>query len=184
MYIEDREEAVPSVAELLKTCRYLLGSVVLLYHRICLLLVEHPCLSCEEVCRLLGSELLVLRVLSIAEDIDEGLGLAGSKCDLFVVRSYGRPAVSKGVGRLVSLNCSGVVPAVVDASEEGVTVCIVAVDSVVYCIERVVIASVSVLCYVVDSGALYLNASCGEVSLEVRAVVLSVPKAPLGNGED
>ena len=46
------------------------------------------------------------------------------------------------------------------------------------------ITSVSVLSYVVDSGAFDLDTACREVSLEVCAVVLSVPEAPFSDRED
>ena len=44
------------------------------------------------------------------------------------------------------------------------------------------VAALAVLGLVVDGGAYYLNTAGGEVSLEVGAVVLSVPEAPLCKG--
>ncbi len=46
------------------------------------------------------------------------------------------------------------------------------------------ITSVSVLCYVVDSRTFDLNTACREVSLEVCAVVLSIPETPFSDRED
>ena len=71
--IENRKETVPCFTELCKTCCYLFRSIVLLDHCISLFLVEYPGLSCEEVSGLFRSELLILRILSIAEDIDKSL---------------------------------------------------------------------------------------------------------------
>ena len=64
-------------------------------------------------------------------------------------------------------------------TDESVTVGVVSVNSIVYGVECEVVASVAVFGLVVDGGAYYLNAAGGEVSLEVCAVVLSVPEAPL-----
>ena len=70
-----------------------------------------------------------------------------------------------------------IVESVVQA-DESVAVCVIAVNLVVYRIESVVIAAVAVFCFVVDNRIFDFNAAGREVSLEVRAVVLSVPETP------
>ena len=92
--------------------------------------------------------------------------------------SDGGPAVSEGVCSLAVEDSLRIVESVVK-TDESVTVGIVAVNSIVYGVECKVVASVAVFGLVVDGGADYLNTAGGEVSLEVCAVILSVPEAPL-----
>ena len=89
-----------------------------------------------------------------------------------------RPAVGEGVVSLAVQDSLRVVEAVVQA-DEGIAVGIVAVDGIVNGVECEVVAAVAVFGLVVDGRAHYLNTAGGEVSLEVGAVVLSVPEAPL-----
>ena len=92
-----------------------------------------------------------------------------------------RPAVGEGVVSLAVQDSLRVVEAVVQA-DEGIAVGIVAVDGIVNGVECEVVAAVAVFGLVVDGGAYYLNTAGGEVSLEIGAVVLSVPEAPLCKG--
>ena len=99
------------------------------------------------------------------------------------MRSDGRPAVSERIVSLAGKYSLRVMETIVK-TDERISVDIVAVDLVVYCIECEMISSISILSLVVDGRAYYFYAACAEVSLEVGAVVLRVPKAPFCKGEE
>ena len=172
--IDNAEKSVPSCLEFFKTCGYLFRSVILLDHCESLFLIDSNAVSLE---------LLVNRHFNIAEDKYKSLWLARSKCYLLVVWSDRWPAVCKWVVSLACFNSLWVMEAVIK-TDKWISVCIIAVYLVIYCIECKVISSVSVFCLVIDSWAYYLNTACAEVSLEVCAVVLSVPKTPLCKWEE
>ena len=159
---------IPCSLQLCETSLNLFRSVVLLDHFESLNLVDSLAVSLE---------LLVYRHFNIAENEYQSLGFAGLESDFLIVRSDRRPAVSERVSSLSSLNSLRIMEAVVQ-TDKGISVCIIAVDFIVYCVECKVVTSVSVFSLVVDSRAANLNSACGEVSLEVCAVILSVPQTP------
>ena len=172
--IQDSEKLVPGGAKLCHACGNLLRSVVFLHHGKRLGLVDGLAVSLK---------LLVRRHLNVAEDEDKGLRLAGSKGNLLKMRSNRSPAVGEGVVRLTCENRLRIAETVVK-TDEGIAVGIVAVDVGIYRVKCEMIAAVTVLGLVVNRGAYNLNTSGGEVALEVVAVVLSVPEAPLSEREE
>ena len=144
---------------------------------------------CEELlCRSLVDDagrlpLLVLRIFAVAEDKHEGFRLTGLKRNMKLVGCDRVPAARNGVCAALShdgLRCVGPVVGadeIIAARVERGDICI---DGV----ERVVIASLSVLCLVIDCGAHNLDLAGAQVSLEVRHVVHRVPEAPLHIRED
>ena len=122
--------------------------------------------------------LVLLRHLDVAEDEHERPAFAGRELDLELVRGDGRPAVGDGVAGLAGKDrARGVVSGV--RAEERLAVGVEAVGPGVHGVERVVVAALAVFGLVVDRAAEDLHLAGGEVALEVRAVVLRVPEAPL-----
>ena len=134
-------------------------------HGKCFYLVD-----CLAVC----FEFLIFRHFYITEYEYECFALARCKCDLLAVGSDRRPAVCDRISRRIVCNNLWIAEAVVH-TDESISVCIKAVDLIIYSIESKVITSVSVFCLVIYSRADYLNTSCREVSLEVCAVILRIP---------
>ena len=97
--------------------------------------------------------------------------------------SDGRPAISNRVARLALKYSLRICKIIVNASHKCLTVGIKTVDRLIYGVESKVISSFLIFGLVVNCAALDLYLTCVEVSLEVGAVVLSVPKAPLNEGE-
>ena len=93
------------------------------------------------------------------------------------MRSNGRPAVCEGIGCLAGKNSLRIVESVVK-TDEGITIGIISVDCIVYGIECIVITSVSVFSLVIDNGSVNYYTAGREVSLEVCAVILCIPKTP------
>ena len=160
--------------EFCKTCCNLLRSVVFLHHLKSLNLVDRLAISFE---------LLVNRHLNISKNKYKSLCLARSKSDLLVVWSDWWPSICKWIIWLAGFNSLWVVETIVK-SDEWISVCIVAIDLVIYCVECEMITSVSVLCLVVDCWTNNLYTTCTEVSLEVCAVILCIPETPLFKWEE
>ena len=171
--IQNAEEFVPCGAKLCHACRNLGGGVVFVNHGKGFHLVDGLAVCLK---------FLVNGHLHIAEDENKGLAFARGKSNLLVMGSNRSPAVREGVGCLAGKHGLRIAETVVK-SDEGITVGIIAVDGLVYRVESIVIAAVSVFRLMINDRAVHLNASGGKVSLEVVAVILCIPEAPLGEGE-
>ena len=128
-------------------------------------------------------ELLVRRVLVVAEDENDLLGLAGLEAQLDVVRADRRPAVGDRVERLAALDRRRVVPTAVGAQER------VALGVEAGQLGRAgeigeVVAPLAILGLVVDDLVFDLDLAGAEVALEIGGVVLRVPEAELDAGEE
>ena len=174
IHIQDAQQLIPVSTQLLHAVCELLRSGVFVDHCLGFYLVDGLAV---------GFKLLILRHLHVAEYKYQSLGLTRLQSDLLEVGCDGSPAVCKAVVCLVCDNCLRITETVVE-TDEGIAVGIVAVDRVVYGIECVMVAAVSVLGLVIDHGTVYFDTAGREVTLEVVGVVLRIPQTPLCKREE
>ena len=127
-----------------------------------------------------GNELLVHRVLAVAQHKDQAQCLTRLQFAADAVAGDGRPAMSVAVGGRVVPHHLRIAEAVVQA-QEGFPAGVIAVHRRVDGIDGVMIAALPVLGLVVDGGAAVFKLHFRQrvVALEVGGVVLRVPQAEL-----
>ena len=125
-----------------------------------------------------GNELLLLRVLDVAQTEQDAVALAGGEGQVNVQRTHRCPAVGNAAGAVPGADGLRVCRAAVHAAE-GIPGGVEAVHRAVCPEHGVVVAALAVLGLVVDDAALYLYLTGGVVALEVGAVVHGIPQAEL-----
>ena len=127
-------------------------------------------------------ELLVLRVLHVAQQEDEVAALARCQFHFEVMRGDGAPAVGDAVRGASGQHVLRVGKFVVEA-DEALAVRVEALDGRVDAVVGVVVAAFLVFRFVVDDRAFHLHLAGREVTLEVLHVRGGIPQAPFGEGE-
>ncbi len=130
-----------------------------------------------------GFELLVVRVLRVAEHEDHLARLAGFETQAHVMVADRGPAVRDRAGEVAALDRERRVPAAV-RPEERLALGLEALDRLGAGEVREVVAPLPVLGLVVDDAAVHLDLAGGEVALVVGGVVLRVPETELDRGEE
>ena len=129
-----------------------------------------------------GIELLVNRVLMVAQQEDDLLCLTGLQLQLHLVRPHRRPPMRNRVGQLTGFHGCRLVPAAVAAQER---LALRVESRAGFGTGEVgeVVAALAVLRLVIDHAVFHLHLPGVEISLEVGGVVLRIPQAELDAGE-
>ena len=125
-----------------------------------------------------GNELLLLRVLDVAQTEQDAVALAGGEGQVNVQRTHRCPAVGNAVRAVTGFDrfrCGG---AAVQAAE-GIPAGVEAGTRGVGPEHGVVIPALPVLCLMIDSTFHHFYLAGGKVALEIGAVVHGIPQAKL-----
>ena len=124
------------------------------------------------------AELLVLLVLDVTQQEHKILAFAWLQGYLDVMRGDGAPTMGVAVAGLALDYYLGIGKLVIE-TYEGFTIGIEALDRGVYMVERIMVATLTVLGLVIDGATLDLDLTGREITLEILHIGSSIPQAPL-----